>query len=92
MGAPEHITVDGAAIKVGRITGFLELLLRQEINCCVSAPQKPNDNLVEGFIRELKFRFYRITLKYQTPILLWDYLLTWVCMARNVVVNNYSYY
>ena len=53
-GAPEHLTYDGAAVKVGQHTKFQRLILKYEIKTHISAPQSPNENPMERAIREIK--------------------------------------
>ena len=50
----------------------------------VSSPIRPNYNPMEGAIREIKERWYRIMLKNKVQKILWDYGLIWICETVNL--------
>ena len=50
-GIPEKLTMDGAAVQVGRHTGFQKTIRLNEIDFHVSHPRKPDENPAEGGIR-----------------------------------------
>mmetsp|Transcript_17331 Transcript_17331/g.42358 ORF Transcript_17331/g.42358 Transcript_17331/m.42358 type:complete len:358 (+) Transcript_17331:1030-2103(+) len=91
FGIPEHLTMDGAAVQTGRNTKFMDTIRRTTIQHHVSRPYRPDENPAEVGIRELKRRFYRLVIKYQIPMRLWDFVLDYVVDIMNVTVN-YSRY
>lgn len=54
-GIPSKLTMDGAAVQVGRKTSFMMTIQRNQINYAISQPYQP---------REIKRRFYRLQQKY----------------------------
>ena len=91
FGIPEHLTMDGAAVQVGKGTTFMETIRRVNIDYHVSKPYTPKENPAEGGIRELKRRFYRMIIKYGIPMRLWDFVLDYVVDITNVTVNYSKY-
>lgn len=90
-GIPEHLTMDGAQVQVGRHTEFQSFIRRHEVKFHVSHPRRPNENPAEGGIREIKRRFYRLMHKYDIPLRLWDFVLTYTIDIMNVTVNGSKY-
>ena len=90
-GIPEHLTMDGAQVQVGRKTKFMDTIRRANIDHHISRPRRPQENPAEGGIRELKRRFYRLVTKHNIPMRLWDFVLDYVVDIMNVTVN-YSRY
>ena len=90
-GVPEKLTFDGAAIQVGDNTKFMQYIRKHYINFHVSSPRRPNENPVEGSIREIKKRAYRIKSKYNVPDSLWDFLITYICETGNICANSSKY-
>ena len=54
----------------------------------VSAPRRPNENPVEGAIRDIKKRWYRIQTNLHIPDQLWDYGINYVCETGNLTVKS----
>ena len=48
------MTYDSAAVQVGQHTNFQKSIRKYEIKTHVSAPRRPNENPVEGSIRDIK--------------------------------------
>lgn len=90
-GIPQHLTMDGAAVQKGRKTTFMETIRRANIDWHISGPYRPEENPVEGGIRELKRRFYRLIIKQGVPMRLWDFVLDYVVDIMNVTVNYSKY-
>jgi len=90
-GIPEHLTMDGAQVQVGRHTEFQAFIRRHDISFHISHPRRPNENPAEGGIRELKRRFYRLTHKYSIPMRLWDFVLDYTVDTMNITVNGSRY-
>ena len=79
FGAPEKLTFDGAKEQVKSGTDFMKVIREFEIIPHVIEPDRHNQNRVEGVIREVRKKWYRIMLKKRAPRRLWDYGLRWVC-------------
>ena len=79
FGAPEKLTFDGAKEQVKSGTDFMKAIREYEIIPHVIEPDRHNQNKVEGVIREIRKKWYRVMLKKKTPRRLWDYGLRWVC-------------
>ena len=90
-GIPDKLTMDGAAVQVGRDTTIMETVRRANIDHHISGPYRPEENPAEGGIRELKRRFYRLINKYNIPMRLWCFVLQYVVDIMNLTVN-YSRY
>ena len=90
-GIPEHLTMDGAGVQVGRHTKFMETIRRANIDYHISKPYRPDENPAEGGIRELKRRFYRLVIKHGIPMRVWDFVLDYVVDIMNVTVNYSKY-
>ena len=91
FGVPEKLTYDGAAVQVGRHTTFQEVIRKNEIQAHVSGPRRPDENPAEGFIREIKKKWYRIQAKTNAPDRLWDYGVEYTCETSNVTANLSRY-
>jgi len=90
-GAPDRLTMDGAAVQVGRHTTFQKLLRDHGITKHISAPYSPNQNPAEGAIREVKKRWYRMQSKLGIPDRLTDFGIQYVCETGNVTANSSRY-
>lgn len=90
-GVPEHLTVDGASVQVGRNTPYTKIVRKHAIQLHVSTPRRPNENPAEGGIREIKRKFYRYVQKYDIPMRLWDFVLDYTVELMNVTVNGSKY-
>ena len=90
-GIPEHLTFDNAAVQVGVHTDFMDTIHRCHIEYQRSSPYTPKENPVEGGIRELKRRYYRLITKYAVPERLWDYVIDYVVDTMNTTVNYSKY-
>ena len=90
-GAPEHLTYDGAAVQVGKHTLFQDTLKKHDIRHHTSGPRRPNENPVEGSIREIKKRWYRLQAKKNVPDRLWDYGIDYICETGNLTTNSSRY-
>ena len=81
----------GASVQTRPKTRFVDAIRRYEIKYHVSGPQRPNENPAEQSIHEVKKRWYRIMLKKEVPVRLWEYGFTWVCKTENVSANLSKY-
>ena len=91
FGAPEHLTYDGAAVQTGKHTLFQDTIKRHDIKHHVSGPRRPNENPVEGSIRDLKKKWYRLQAKKKVPNRLWDYGIDYICETSNLTTNSSRY-
>ena len=90
-GAPDRLTYDGAAVQVGRHTLFQDTIRKHDIKGHVSAPRRPNENPVEGSIREIKRKWYRLQAKKKVPDRLWDFGVDYICQTSNTTTNSSRY-
>ena len=91
FGVPEHLTFDGYSSHVGKGSLFMQTVRKYNIDYHVSGIRRPNENPVEGSIREIKQRWYRIMTKKQVLRRLWDYGLVWTCETGNVCTSSSRY-
>ena len=75
---PDKLIFDGSKEQGGKNTTFMKQIRRNDINYQVSEPDMHNQNPVEGCIRELRRKWYRIMIKQRVPEELWDYGIRWV--------------
>ena len=86
FGIPEHLTFDDYSAQVVRNTLFMKTFRKYDTQYNISSPRRPNENPVEGYIRELKKIWYRIMLNKKVPEILWDYGLVWISKTGNLSV------
>lgn len=78
FGVPEHLTFDGSKEQTKKGTQFMKQIRRHDIDYHISEPGMHNENPVEGCIRELRRKWYRIMIRKKAPKELYDYGLRWV--------------
>ena len=88
IGKPLKLLMDGAQVQIGTHTTFKKVIRQYNIDYHISEPYRHNENPVEGNIRELKKRWYRIMVKRGVPKRFWDYGLIWVAETGNFTVNG----
>ena len=76
---PEKLTFDGSQEQCGRKTEFMANVRKYVLKRHVTEPYRPNHNFTEGVIREIRKKWFRIMIRKNVPIWLWDYGLQWVC-------------
>ena len=54
----------------------------------LTEPDRHNQSKVEGVIRELRKRWFRVMLKQRVPNRLWDYGICWVCEIMQRTASN----
>ena len=79
FGIPDKLVCDGAAEQVGKWTEFQSTVRKHAIDLHVTEPHRHNQSKVEGVVREIRERWFRIMLKKKVPRQLWDYGVKWVC-------------
>ena len=78
FGVPEKLTFDGSKEQSKKGTEFMKQIRTHNIDFHISEPDMHNQNPVEGVIRELRRKWYRIMIRQRIPKELWDYGLRWV--------------
>ena len=78
-GVPDTILCDGSKEQTGKRTTFRELVRKHAIDLQVTEPYRHNQSKVEGVIREIRKRWFRVMHKQRVPRRLWDYGIRWVC-------------
>ena len=73
FGIPDKLVCDGAAEQVGKRTEFQAMVQKHAIDLHVTEPHRHNQSKVEGVVREIRKRWFRIMLKKKVPKRLWDY-------------------
>ena len=78
LGVPEKLTFDGSKEQTEKNTQFMKQIRTHNIDYHISEPNLHNQNPVEGVIRELRRKWYRVMIRKRVPNELWDYGLKWV--------------
>ena len=86
-GAPDKMIYDGAGEKVGRKTEFQRLMRKYEIKGHAAEPNQPNQNPVEGCIRELRRRWFRTMFRTYGPRSLWCYGIPYVAKIMQITAS-----
>ena len=82
--APEKMTYDGVQEQIGRKTEFQRVMRKYEIKGYVTEKKRPNQNEVEGCIRELRRRWYRTMFRTYCPKALWSYGIPYVAKIMQI--------
>ena len=77
-GVPDKIIMDGAGEQTGKRSTFMEQVRKHHIDYHVTEPERYNQSRVEGVIREIRKKWFRVMTKKHVPKRLWDYGLRWV--------------
>jgi hypothetical protein len=88
FGVPERLTFDGSKEQKEPGTEFMKQIRCHNIDYHISEPDLHNQNPVEGVIRELRRKWYRIMIKNQVPQQLWDYGLCWVSETSSLTYSS----
>ena len=88
FGRPEKLTFDGSAEQCGKKTEFMKNVRKYSVDYHVTEPFRPNHNLAESVIREIRKKWFRIMVRKRVPRRLWDYGLRWVCDIQNRTANS----
>ena len=73
LGVTEKLTFDGYKEQACKLATFMKQVHRQGIDYHISEPDLHNQNTVEGFIRELRRKWYHTMVKERVPRQIWDY-------------------
>ena len=66
----------------------MKQIRRHNIDFHISEPDMHNQNPVEGVIRELRRKWYRIMIQQRVPEQLWDYGLRWVSETTSLTSST----
>ena len=72
-GVPDKIIMDGAGEQTGKTSTFMEQVRKHHIDYLVTEPERYNQSRVEGVIREIRKKWFRVMTKKYIPKWLWDY-------------------
>lgn len=78
FGVPKHLTFNGSKEQTGKGTQFMRQIRVYDIYYHISEPWMHNENPVEGCIRKLRRKWYRIMIRKKVSQELWDYGLCWI--------------
>ena len=78
FGIPEHLTFDGSKEQTMKGTEFMKQIRTHGISYQIAEPDLHNQNPVEGSIRELRRKWYRLMIAKRVPREFWDYGMQWV--------------
>ena len=84
FGVPEKLTFDGSKEQTKKGTQFMKQVRRHDIDYHISEPDMHNQNPVEGVIREIRRKWYRLMIKQRVPRELWDYGSVWVSETNSL--------
>ena len=78
FGVPDSLIFDGSKEQTCKGTEFMKQVRTHNINYHVSEPGMHNQNPVEGVIREIRRKWYRIMIRKRVLEEFWDYGCRWV--------------
>ena len=67
FGVPDKIVMDGAAEQMGRKTTFMQQVRKHHIDFHLTEPERYNQSRVEGVIREIRKKWFRVMMKRSVP-------------------------
>ena len=78
FGVPKKLTFDSSKEQACKGTTFMKEVHRQDIDCHMSEKEPNNHNPVEGFIREVKRKWYRNMVNKMVTRQILDYGVSWI--------------
>ena len=78
FGVPERLTFDGSKEQTKKGTSFMKQVRSNGITHHIAEPNMHKQNPVEGVIREIRKKWFRIMIRKRVPRKLWDYGMVWV--------------
>ena len=87
-GVPERLTFDGSKEQGQPGTEFMKQIRTHNIDYHVAEADLHNQNPVEGVIRELRRKLYRLMIRRRVPRELWDYGLRWVSETSSLTHSS----
>ena len=88
FGIPDQIICDGLGEQTGKRMEFAATVRKHGIDIHLTEPDQHNQSKVEGVIRELRKRWFRVMLMQQVPNRLCDYGIRWVCQIMQRTASN----
>ena len=88
FGVPERLTFDGSKEQNCKGTQFMSQVRKHNIDYHTSEAALHNQNPVEGCIRELRRKWYRIMIRQRVPEPFWDYGLRWVSETSSMTFTS----
>ena len=85
---PDKITMDGTGEQTIKWSTFMEQVQKHHIDYHVMEPEQDNQSWVEGVIREIRKKWFRVMTKKYVPKRLWDYGLRWVVEIMQRTASN----
>ena len=90
-GALENMTYDGAQEQIRRKTEFQRVIRKYEIKGHITGKSRSNQNTVEGFIQELRRRWYRPMFRTYCPIAMWIYGIPYISKIIQITASFEAY-
>ena len=88
FGVPESLTFDGSKEQCCKGTEFMSQIRKHDIDFHISEKGYHNQNPVEGVIQELRRKWYRVMVRKQVPVKLWDYGFQWVSEIQSLTYTE----
>ena len=88
FGVPERLTFDGSKEQGQPGTEFMKQIRTHDIDHHVSEADLHNQNPVEGVIRELRRKLYRLMVRKRVPREVWDYGLRWISETSSLTYSS----
>ena len=88
FGVPERLTFDGSKEQCKAGTEFMKQIRTHNIDYHISEPHLHNQNPVEGVIRELRRKWFRIMIRQRVPKEIWDYGIRWVSETMSLTYSS----
>ena len=79
FGVPERLTMDGAKEQIGSNSEFMHQIWKNDIDFHFIEPERHNQNLAEGVIREIHWNCFRVMFRKKVPKKFLNYGMRWVC-------------
>ena len=87
-GVPTKIIMGGAGEQTCKRSTFMEQVQKHHIDYHVMEPERYNHSRVEGVIREIRKKSFRVMTKNYVPKRIWDYGLRWVVEIMQRTASN----
>ena len=78
FGVPEKLEFDGSKEQNMKNTELMKQIRHHNIDYNTTEKGYHNQNLAEGVIREIRWKWYRLMVRKRVPRPLWDYGMRWV--------------
>ena len=88
FGVPERLTFDGSKEQTMKGTKFMKQIRSHNIDYHISEADLHNQNPVEGVIREIRRKWYRVMIRKRVPKQFWDYGMRWVSETMSLTHSS----